>query len=188
MKDQIHITSSGTVYVPISLDMIYEALPEAIDIGILKNSIRAGGGNLVGMLGEAIVLKAFPEAISCNTYHHDIMINGKKYEVKAKDRTVDAGPTDEGSVANYNANQKADFYIFTSIYRNKKTDLYTHGHIMGMWPCATYKDHAMFREKGWRDTRNNWVVSADCYNMEYAWLHRMRKLWAEQYPDWDADA
>ncbi len=172
------IEENRSIFVPITPLIREEALDKANSLGELKNSIRQGEGNLVGFIGEGIVKAAFPRAIATNTYQHDIVLDDVTYEVKSKDRTIPMPrPDDECSIAAFNPNQKADRYLFISVYRDRNTNEYVHGHIMGHWACATYKDTAIFREKGWYDSRNNWKIKADCWNMEYSWLYRMNKLW-----------
>ena len=175
-----YLDHNKSIFVTATKAIQDNAEAKALDLWVLKNSIRNGEGNFVGFIGEEMVLAAFPNAVSDNSYQHDIVIDGIRYEIKTKDRTIPMPrPDDECSVAVQNAGQKADRYIFVSVYRDKITDEYIHGHIMGYWPCATYKDkgNAVFRPEGWYDERNRWRIKADCYNMEYAWLYRMEKLW-----------
>jgi len=166
------ICRNGFIRVEITPEMHETARVKALDLGVLRNSIRKGKGNLVGFLGEEIVLKAFGDAESANTYQHDIRMMGTTFEVKSKDRTVDPRIDFDASVANYNTSQRADYYVFCSIFRNKITDAYTHGHVIGMIPKQEYKTRARFYRKGDIDPSNNWVVSADCYNVPYGELTR----------------
>jgi hypothetical protein len=166
------ITTEGFIRVDFTPEMIETATAKAKDLGVLKNSIRKGMGNLVGFLGEEMVLVAFPGAKSENTYQHDISLPGITIEVKSKDRTVAPRLDYDASVANYNTSQRADYYVFTSIFRNKATGEYTHGHIIGMIEKERYKSMATFWRKGEIDPSNGWEVSADCYNVSYRDLKR----------------
>lgn len=168
----MEISAEGFIRVEITEEMTARAKAKADEMGVLKNSIRKGQGNLAGFLGEEIVLEAFPEAESANTYQHDVKMPGITFEVKSKDRTVNPRLDYEASVANYNTSQRADYYVFTSVFRDKSTNAYTHGHIIGMIEKESYKKQAVFLRKGDLDPSNGWVVSADCYNLPYSDLKR----------------
>jgi hypothetical protein len=163
----IKITPDGFIHVPLTPEMIGSATDKAQALGILRNSIRGGGGNIVGFLGEEICLAAFDDAVATNTFQHDFRMHDARWEVKSKDRTVWPSRSYEASVANFNATQKADFYIFTSIKRNKATGEYTDGHIIGFIEPDLYKAEATFLRVGDIDPSNGWRVSADCYNLPY---------------------
>lgn len=159
------ITDDGYIEVDVTPDMVERAKAKANAMGELRNSIRRGKGNLVGFLGEEIVMAAWGGATSANTFHHDITFEEVTFEVKSKDRTVVPKPTYEASVANYNATQKADFYVFVSVLR-QGTD-YVKGHIVGIYDKASYVKDATYLEAGDVDPSNGWVVSANCYNLPY---------------------
>ncbi len=166
------IESTGFIRVEITEDMIERAQAKADEMGQIRNSIRKGKGNLVGFLGEEIVLAAFPDSETANTYEHDIRMGDLTLEVKSKDRTVDPRLDYEASVANFNARQKADYYVFTSVFRDKPSGRYTHGHVIGLMKKDEYKAMATFLRVGDVDPSNGWVVSADCYNVPYSRLTR----------------
>lgn len=170
------ITPDGFIEVPITADMIARAQFKADEMGELRNSIRRGQGNLAGFLGEEVVLSAWGGSSSHNTYQHDIEFEGTTFEVKTKDRTVRPRIDYEASVANYNARQKADFYVFTSLLRVGLE--YKTGFIIGIYSKADYITYSTFLKKGDVDPSNGWVVSADCYNLRYSDLHRFES-WAQ---------
>lgn len=166
------ITSEGFIEVQITDEMTQRATAKAQEMGELRNSIRRGRGNLAGFLGEEIVLDAFGGSVSNNTFQHDIEFDGTTFEVKTKDRTVMPSLSYEASVANYNPNQRADFYVFTSLLRNKADNRYVKGYVLGIISKADYFQRANFLRVGDIDPSNGWVVSADCYNVSYATLTR----------------
>jgi hypothetical protein len=168
----MEIEKTGFIRVEITDEMMATAKAKAKDLGVLKNSIRGGGGNLAGFLGEEMVLASFPESESANTYQHDVKMMGATFEVKSKDRTVDPRLDYDASVANFNTSQRADFYVFTSVFRNKATGRYTHGHIVGLIPKEQYKSKATFLRVGDIDPSNGWEVKAACYNLAYRDLER----------------
>ena len=55
-------------------------------LGILKNSIRNGEGNLVGSLGVESIKASCYNMEDCDTYNHDLKCDGIKIEVKTKER------------------------------------------------------------------------------------------------------
>lgn len=179
------ITGEGFIEVAITPAMRARAALKAKEMGTLRNSIRKGEGNLAGFLGEEIVLEAFQCASSQNTYQHDVTFDGTSFEVKTKDRTVPPKILYEASVANYNATQQADFYVFTSLYRDEKVDLespdylpgdeYITGYVIGVISKEDYKRQAIFLREGDIDPSNGWKVSADCYNLLYSRLYRFSR-------------
>jgi hypothetical protein len=170
------LTNDGFLEVDITPKMLANAATKAREMGVLNNSIRKGEGNLVGFLGEEVVLAAWEESQSCNTYQHDITFEEVSFEVKSKDRTVFPRLSYECSVANYNTKQRADFYVFTSIYRPNRDlkDVYTKGHIIGVISKQDYFEQANFLKAGTIDPSNNWKVSADCFNLPYQALSRFQ--------------
>lgn len=170
------IRNDGMIEIKITSDMFERAKIKAEEMGELKNSIRKGRGNLAGFLGEEIVLEAFPGSVSNNNYDYDIALDEMKLEIKTKDRTVEPKLSYEASVANYNTRQAADFYVFVSLYRDKASDTYTHGYVVGLIEKDQYKQRAKYLKAGDVDPSNNWIVSADCYNLPYKELTRFGEI------------
>ncbi len=111
------ITSDGFIEIAITPSMTATANIKAAEMGLLRNSIREGEGNTAGFLGEEVVCAAFDGSISNNTFDYDIKWGDMTLEVKTKDRTVPPRPDYDASVAKYNTTQKADFYVFVSLWR-----------------------------------------------------------------------
>jgi hypothetical protein len=170
------ILDNGFIEVEITSEMVSRASEKAKEMGALRNSIRRGEGNLAGFLGEEVVLKAFPGSTSHNTYQHDITMEHLSIEVKTKDRTVEPRIDYEASVANFNTSQKADFYVFVSLYRPKNTQDYQRGFVLGVIEKEAYKDKATYLKVGDIDPSNGWEVKAACYNLPYSRLVRFESL------------
>lgn len=168
----MQIDSNGFIIVDIDETMRQAAQEKSDEMGVLRNSIRQGKGNLCGFLGEEIILKAWPGARSHNTYNHDIDFEGARLEIKSKDRTVPPRLDYEASIAKYNDRQSADFYVFVSILRDKRSGDYTRGYICGMISPSDYKNNAVQLNVGDIDPSNGWKVSAACHNLPYSQLHR----------------
>lgn len=169
------ITDEGFIEIDITADMIRLAQEKANELGQLSNSIRQGRGNLAGFLGEAVVDAAWGGGISSNTYDFDATLEGEKFEIKTKDRTVPPALHYEASVANYNTKQRAGYYVFVSLLR--RDTLFTKGYVIGIIPTSDYYKEATFRRVGEIDPSNGWTVRANCYNLPYEKLYRFNS-WA----------
>ena len=89
-------TAKFEIEVKITKEMIDTCRPHATEIGRLKNSIRKGNGNLIGVLGELLVHQALPGSIwtpETVTPSWDIIdADGKRIEVKTKETEHDGNP------------------------------------------------------------------------------------------------
>lgn len=176
------ITQDGFIEVVVTPEMMQRAEAKAEEMGELRNSIRRGQGNVAGFLGEEVVKSVFAGSAEQNTFQHDIVFEEVSFEVKTKDRTVVPSLGYEASVANYNTRQRADFYVFTSLLRNKASKCYEKGYVLGIIEKTEYFDKATFLQKGDIDPTNGWMVSADCYNLPYAALSRFESWRKESDP------
>ena len=142
--------------------MLTRAKKKAKEMGVIKNSILSGEGNLAGFLGEEVANRILRGKIN-NTYDYDIVCGEKQYDVKTKRCTSPPKLYYECRVAKYNTKQGCDSYCFVRIeYKN------------GKWGRAWYlgeKDKKSFYKgakelkKGQVDPDNNFVVKADCFNL-----------------------
>ena len=160
--------SMHALEVAITPEMLVRAAKKAEDLGVIKNSILKGKGALAGFLGEEMFLEAFPQAVSSNTFDHDIICDGYRVEVKSVQTTVVPKPYFHCHVAAYNNNQDADIYVFTRIH----TD-FDRGWLMGWINCADWKSLARFAAKGEKD--GPWAYPCDCYNLKYSELEPFTK-------------
>ena len=147
--------------VTVTLNMIDKARSKATELGVLKNSIIRGKGNIAGFIGEQIALHCIGGEWQ-NTYEYDILTSdGHRIDVKTKQTSVQPLPEYDCSIAKYNTKQKCDFYAFVRV----KRDL-TIGWYLGMLGKQEYFDKARFLKKGTVDPSNNYKVQADCYNVK----------------------
>ena len=142
---------------------------------VIRNSIMGGERTFEGCLGEVVVAN-YLSADYITTYDFDLMHNGKKIEVKTKVRTVLPKPFYEVSIANYNTKQLCDYYVFVSLYVPNKDEYPTIAHIVGYFPKDDYISQSNFLKKGDIDTRNNYTVRADCWNMAIKDLIDIKKI------------
>jgi len=136
----------------------------------LKNSIRKGKGTLVGCLGEEMVLSLWPEIQRLNTYQFDCIYEGKRLEIKTKERTVPPSLDFDCSVNRLNGVQDADYYIFTSVLNT-----YKKGWVIGYIKTKTFWEESTFYPKGTVDDSNGFKFHCDTYNMPYRNLRRFKK-------------
>lgn len=154
--------------IPIKSHHIKKAKKLAEDLGTLNNSITSGQGNLAGFVGEVVVAEIL-EAKHTNTYDSDLTwFNNITIDVKTKRTAVTPKDYYECSIAAYNTRQKCDLYAFCRVNANMDTLWF-----LGMIPKETYFKNARFLKKGDVDGDNNFVVKADCYNME------IKDIWEE---------
>ena len=147
--------------VEITLDMIDKARSKSTEMGVLKNSIIRGSGNIAGFVGEQIALQCLGGEWQ-NTYEYDILMpDGKRIDVKTKQTSVAPLPDYDCSIAKYNTKQKCDSYAFVRV----KKDL-TVGWYLGTINKDSFFDKARFMKKGTVDPSNNYKVQADCYNLK----------------------
>ena len=147
--------------VEITLDMIDKARAKSTEMGVLKNSILRGNGNIAGFIGEQIALQCLGGEWQ-NTYEYDILMpNGKRIDVKTKQTSVAPLPEYDCSIAKFNTKQDCDSYAFVRV----KKDL-TIGWYLGTIAKDNFFDKARFMKKGTVDPSNNYKVQADCYNLK----------------------
>jgi hypothetical protein len=162
---------NGYIKVPTDPEMCHTAWEKAKRLGVLTNSIRSGMGNLVGYLGQLAVEKAIIGMKVEETYDYDLVCDGRRIEVKTKDRTVPPQPFYECSIAKYNPSQATDYYIFASTYRLPRDYNYSLIYILGYIEPSEYFKKATHLKKGDIDYQNNFTVKADCYNLPIRDLH-----------------
>lgn len=147
--------------VEITLDMIDKARTKSTEMGVLKNSIIRGNGNIAGFVGEQIALQCLGGEWQ-NTYEYDILMpDGKRIDVKTKQTSVAPLPDYDCSIAKFNTKQECDSYAFVRV----KKDL-TVGWYLGTIKKGSFFDKARFMKKGTVDPSNNYKVQADCYNLK----------------------
>jgi hypothetical protein len=168
----LRITKEGFIEVPITHEMIQNAKDKAKELGKLRDSILKGSGNLTGFIGEEVVIAAFDEAFSSNTYEYDVVRGLNTLEVKTKLRAVKPQLSYEASVALTNATQAASDYIFVSLVWPKGLEAPEVGYVCGEMPVGGYRSLARKQKQGDLDLSNLYRVRADCLNMPYERLRR----------------
>ena len=150
--------------IDITPSMIKKAQSDADSVGVLNNSILQGKGTLAGKIGEEIAVRSFGAEI-VDSYSYDVMMQGKKVEIKTKRRKRIPESDYEVSIARTSAHQAldADTYLFISLTMNG--DIPVKGWVCGEMPVSEYFDRARLIRKGEIDHSNNFVCQTDMYNM-----------------------
>ena len=157
--------------VEITKDMVDAARKKAEELGVLRNSITQGAGNIAGFLGEFIVEKATGAKIA-NTRDYDVTrLDGKTADVKTKRCGSKPAPHFECSVADFNTRQKCDFYVFVRVLND-----FSKGWIVGELPKEEYFQKATFIQQGQYDPSNKWRCKADCYNVAISKLNEVTAI------------
>lgn len=151
--------------IEITTEIIDNARLKAKELGLLRNSITRGKGNLVGFIGEEIALSCLGGEAT-NTYDYDLVLeDGTKVDVKTKSTSVTPLSHYDCSVAAYNTKQRCDAYAFVRV----KNDLSV-GWYLGILPKDKYLEIAERFDKGDVDPANGFVIKADCYNVKISEL------------------
>jgi len=136
----------------------------AEEMGDLNGSIENGEGNFAGLLAELVFCDIF-DATRSATYERDIVKDGLSVDVKTKRRGVEPQPEFEASVADFNTEQDADVYYFTSY--NVETGVCS---FLGYIGTDEYYRLSDFRKEGEIDESNQFRFKADCHNLKYSKL------------------
>ena len=163
---------SDLIEVPITGQMIADAKEEADTFkDNLKNSAVNGELTYIGLLGEMLCKTAIWKFKGPSTYDYDVTLNGSKWDVKSKRRSVLPRMDYSVSVCNLNGRQKCDYYIFTSVCLGKMV-----GHVLGYYPSDLFwRDCAMINKRG-GDGDNGFSALATTYNMFVGDLYSATEL------------
>lgn len=128
---------------------------------VLNNSITKGKSELYGKIAECIIEDTYGGKY-INDYEYDLIVQGKKIEVKAKKRTVKPQPHYYVSIADFNTTQKCDLYCFVSVM-----DDLSMAYICGWMTPKQFYSRATFYKKGEPDPHDNtFLIREDSYNLE----------------------
>lgn len=154
---------------------------------VWQGSHRGYAANQVGVLGEVVVREYLQQhglVVSpvFSTSHDLELPNGKRIEVKTKDRTVPPRPDYECSIPLYNeSHQAVDYYIFASLQRmrsrtDEDLDRFTSAHLVGAANRRMVEEQGVVRQTGEVDPRNGTRFWTACRNL---YIRDLRDLaWA----------
>ena len=108
--------------------------------------------------------------------NYDLMINGVKYDVKTKARSVSPREDFECSVTEEQFNYRgAEGYIFVSILKD-----YTIGYILGVISKQDFENRATFHRDGEEDPDNGFIFPCNAYNIKISELFPLSSIRKEQ--------
>ena len=137
---------------------------ELYEFGALNGSITKGKSNLFGAIGEVVVAdyyENFYEVDRQSTFDYDLVIDGRKVDVKTKKTTVVPKSYYLCSISNWNVNQKCDFYYFCRVQK----DL-SNVYLLGSISKERFFEQATFNKKGEFDGDTGFTFKDDCWNIE----------------------
>ena len=160
------------IEVKITEEMKKRAWAKSREMGVIKNYIMKGDGNIAGFLGEEVANVVIDGTIN-NTYDYDLVAqDGTKYDVKTKRCTSPPKPYYDCSVANFNTKQKCDRYVFVRIENKNKR--WGRAWVLGWLTHDDYFKKARKLTKGQKDPSNGFVVRADCHNVAISELNKFK--------------
>lgn len=160
---------------PIIQEELELAQSEAKKMGSLRGSILNGQGNEAGFLGELAVHRYFGylDSRRNNTFNHDLILGGFRFDVKTKRRKVLPKPEYYGTVPAYQ-NQDCQGYIFTSVQYEDKIPIKVT--LCGWLGKSSFLRDSVFFKKGDVNPENGWVCSLDCRCLEYKKMRDIQSL------------
>lgn len=150
--------------VPVTSKMVKDAERKSAEMGALFGSILKGEGNFAGFIGEFAAADALNAEVH-NTRDYDLLKDGYKIDVKTKQSNYVPKEDYEASVADFNTNQKCDYYLFARFSRRDGLV-----YILGLYQKDAFLDDARFVARGSYDSRNKFIARADMHNIEH---HRL---------------
>jgi hypothetical protein len=138
-----------------------------------ESSFRGPQGYQVGRLGELVVMDwltsrgvMFEEIFSTS---FDLMVEGEKWEIKSKERTVDPKPYYDCTVPAYNhEHQQPAVFCFVSLRSTGKSDdinRFVDAHILGTIRLDDLTSRARYLTPESPPDFNGWVPTIACYNI-----------------------
>lgn len=137
---------------------------EMYEFNALKNSVTEGKSNIYGAIGEVMVYDHFKDTFDVeleNTFDYDLLINGKRIEVKTK-KTSNIVVNEEYNVNIFatSTKQMCDYYFFTIV-----TDDFKVCYLLGYLKRFDFYKIATFAKKGEPDGPN-FNFRADSYSVK----------------------
>jgi hypothetical protein len=136
----------------------------------LNNSVMGGKSNIYGAIGEVALekyLKSKNRVVDFeSTFDYDMIVSGKKIDVKTKRTTV--VPKDDYlcSVAAFNTKQRCDYYVFARV--SEKKDV---AYILGYMSKEDFYSMSIFYKRGDIDV-NGFVFKTDNYSIKVKDLNK----------------
>ena len=147
------------IEVPITPDLLRRAQRKTAHVGILEGSITGSTSHVVGALGE-LVVSDLTGALEANNRHYDLLLDGKRIDVKTKRCNTKPRPHYDCTIPAHGTKQDCDSYVFVRI----KIDGSKAWILVEIYKRTFYRN-AKFYRRGDIDPDNGFVFKADCYNL-----------------------
>ncbi len=147
------------IEVKITPELVERAKKKTAHVGVLQGSITGSASHVVGAIGELIVAD-LTGATEANTHDYDLVLNGKRIDVKTKRCNTPPKTYYDCSVAAHGSKQDCDSYVFVRI----KIDG-TRAWVLGEIDKRDFYKNATHHRRGDIDPDNGFVFKADCYNL-----------------------
>lgn len=138
-----------------------------------KRSFRGPQGYQVGIVGELVIMDWLEKTgknwrATFNT-RYDLEVDGEKWEIKTKERTVDPEDWYDCTVPAYNHDhQRADRFVFVSVTSSGKSnsmDRFKRAFILGTITYDELDRRGTHRTPADAPDNNGWVPTIECYNI-----------------------
>lgn len=147
------------IEVKITPELIGRAKKKTATVGVLQGSITGSASHVVGAIGELIVAD-LTGATEANTHDYDLVLDGRRIDVKTKRCNTPPKTHYDCSVAAHGSKQDCDSYVFVRI----KIDG-TRAWVLGEIDKRDFYKNATHHRRGDVDPDNGFVFKADCYNL-----------------------
>ena len=147
------------IEVEITPELIERAKKKTATVGVLQGSITGSASHVVGAIGELIVAD-LTGATEASTHDYDLLLDGRRIDVKTKRCRTRPFPHYDCSVAAHGSKQDCDSYVFVRV----KIDG-TKAWVLGQVDKRTFYEKATHHRRGDIDPDNGFVFKADCYNL-----------------------
>lgn len=133
-------------------DQQKERAQNLYDFDALNGSIMKGSSNIYGAMGEVVVVDYFTKLYHLvwhQTYDYDMIIKGKRVDVKTKKYNIDPQPDMNCTIPDHSPRQKCDYYFFTYC-REDLSKVF----ILGYIGKKDFWEKAVLKKKGEHDVGN----------------------------------
>ena len=134
--------------------MLMEAKHRSDKMGVLPSSRTHGAGNIAGFVGEAAVLNLIGGELR-DTLSFDILLDGKRVDVKTKSCSSEPRNHYLCSVMEYQLTSRSDIYIFVRVDLTKRE-----GWVLGSISKARLLSEGRICKKGEPDGK--FLFKEDC--------------------------
>lgn len=161
------------IEVEITPELIERAKKKTATVGVLQGSITGSASHVVGAIGELIVAD-LTGATEASTHDYDLLLDGRRIDVKTKRCRTRPFPHYDCSVAAHGSKQDCDSYVFVRI-RIGGQEYGTRAWVLGEINKTDFYTKATKYKRGDVDPANGFLFKADCYNLPISELSDVKQ-------------